>query len=474
MASPSASSPALADPSSSSKMPKDADSVVSAVPDGPEADKTTTPVVSEAIVPADKPVDDTSKLRAFLSILKNFIGVSDIASVRFSLPAQLLEPIPNLEYWNYLDRPESFASIGKSDDELGRMLEVLRFWFTKDLCNWEIKDTEPAVVIPPVSKPGSKFGSKPGSKAGSKENIAEKSATPSIIAGPEETVKISYITEQTSHHPPVSAFWVDCPQRGITARGFDQISAKFTGTSVRITPGQHNLGIFVTLTKRDNEEYQLTHPDAHLGGILRGSLSVTVADTCYITCPKTKIKAILQYLEDGWLGKAQHRVTGAIFRYDPDKDDKTRTKDVPATDLLAEIQGSWHEQIYFTLPGSKEKHLLIDVAPLFPAAKITPPAEKQLLYESRRLWADITAAINSKQFALATKLKYELEESQRSKAALRKENSHDWVPRFFTVADIHAGRPDLTEDGRQVLDKMHRDIFDLDEKVNSNGEFSER
>lgn len=25
------------------------------------------------------------------------------------------------------------GSIGTSDDELGRMLEVLRFWFTKDL-----------------------------------------------------------------------------------------------------------------------------------------------------------------------------------------------------------------------------------------------------------------------------------------------------------------------------------------------------
>lgn len=55
------------------------------------------------------------------------------------------------EYWNYLDRPEVFirlvtrlghrclsringlTSIGDSDDELGRMLEVLRFWFTKDL-----------------------------------------------------------------------------------------------------------------------------------------------------------------------------------------------------------------------------------------------------------------------------------------------------------------------------------------------------
>lgn len=60
-----------------------------------------------------------------------------------------------VEYWNYLDRPETFirfvllhvfsinttdikSSIGDSEDELGRMLAVLRFWFTKDLvrCLW--------------------------------------------------------------------------------------------------------------------------------------------------------------------------------------------------------------------------------------------------------------------------------------------------------------------------------------------------
>jgi hypothetical protein len=62
-----------------------------------------------------------------------FIGVADIASVRFSLPAQLLEPTPNLEYWNYLDQPNTFIAIGDSNDEFDRMLEVLRFWFTKDL-----------------------------------------------------------------------------------------------------------------------------------------------------------------------------------------------------------------------------------------------------------------------------------------------------------------------------------------------------
>lgn len=59
--------------------------------------------------------------------------MSDLASVRFSLPSQLLEPTPNLEYWNYLDSPNAFVAIGTADDPVDRMLEVLRFWFTKDL-----------------------------------------------------------------------------------------------------------------------------------------------------------------------------------------------------------------------------------------------------------------------------------------------------------------------------------------------------
>ena len=102
-----------------------------------------------------------------------FIGVADIAAVRFSLPAHLLEPTPNLgmstlwffsqrawvwyicllwmlEYWGYMDRPETFVkwippllscecwklipgSIAEPTDPFGRMMNVLRFWFTKDL-----------------------------------------------------------------------------------------------------------------------------------------------------------------------------------------------------------------------------------------------------------------------------------------------------------------------------------------------------
>lgn len=78
---------------------------------------------------------DLLKLRSTANVSKlcRFIGVADLASVRFSLPSQLLEPTPNLEYWNYLDAPNAFIAIGTSDDPVDRMLEVLRFWFTKDL-----------------------------------------------------------------------------------------------------------------------------------------------------------------------------------------------------------------------------------------------------------------------------------------------------------------------------------------------------
>ena len=147
----------------------------------------------------------------------------------------------------------------------------------------------------------------------------------------------------------MSAWVYDCPEKGITAKGYDQIAAKFTGTSVRVSAGQYNHGIFISLHNWD-EEYKLTHPAAYLGGILRGSLSVTVADTCYVTCAKTKIKVILEYLEDGWLGKSQNRVVGVIFSYDPENDvPDQHIKGVSQKDIIARVEGAWKDKIYYTL-----------------------------------------------------------------------------------------------------------------------------
>jgi hypothetical protein len=226
-------------------------------------------------------------------------------------------------------------------------------------CNWEVEDdVTPISTIKgtiPSSGASSIKSSKLTSRNASTTTISKETA-PNSKTG--KKIKVSFLTEQTSHHPPVSAFFVDCPEKGLTARGFDQLSAKFTGTSIKVTPGEHNLGIFITLAKRDNETYQLTHPAAHLGGLLRGALSVTVGDQCYITCAKTKIKTILHYMEEGWLGKTQNRVEGVVFRYDPEKDDKTRIRDVPEKDVLARISGNWKEKILLSLGPKSVRYIL--------------------------------------------------------------------------------------------------------------------
>ncbi len=295
--------------------------------------------------------------------------MSDLAKVRFSLPASLLEPIPNLEYWNYLDCPDTFTSIGDSDDALDRMLEVLRFWCTKDLkfiknrpykaynstlgeffrCNWEVDEAPPAIVelrkdVGPVS-----VNSRETSKdaRGSISSIASREPTHKLT----KPVKVSFLTEQTSHHPPVSAFYAECPSKGISARGFDQIAAKFEFSSVKVSPGEHNLGIYITLHKRDEEEYHLTHPSAHVSFakiITGGGLKLSVGDTAYIRCSKTRMKAIMHYKPDGWVYGPRDQVDGAIFKYDPENDDKTEVKHVPAEDILAKVSGNWKEKIFLS------------------------------------------------------------------------------------------------------------------------------
>lgn len=206
-------------------------------------------------------------------------------------------------------------------------------------CNWEVERSLPPLLGKPPAQ--------------------------TTTATPTHPLRISYLTEQTSHHPPVSAWWIECPEKGISGHGFDQIAANFTGTRIRIAAGEYNKGIYLTLHNHGDEGYNFTHPTAHLGGLLKGSLSITVADICYITCPKTRLKAILEYQEEGWLGKTKNLMKGVICRYDPENDTKLKSKDVKDDDVVARLEGCWHEQIYFTL-GNKSFDKGVCYTPTYP------------------------------------------------------------------------------------------------------------
>ncbi|KAK5081755.1 hypothetical protein LTR05_007891 [Lithohypha guttulata] len=357
------------------------------------------------------------------------------------------------------------------------MLEVVRFWFTKDLkfvkgkpckpynsalgeffrCNWEIKADAPSISSPSQAPP-----QPPPDPCNAAQN---------------DPVRISYLTEQTSHHPPVSAYWVECPSRGLVARGFDQISAKFSGTYVKVVAGNHNKGLFITLKNRGNEEYHMTHPDSQLNGFLRGNMYISVSDVVAITCPKTKLKALLHYVEESYFGTAKNKVIGVIYRYDPDNDKHSKPKDVPSNDVLVEIDGDWKDKVYYTIPSSKaaksypglepskDKQLIIDIAPLMPVPKIVPPPEEQLDNESRKLWSEVSEAIYDRRYGEATTIKQNIEQRQRDKAKEREDNKKVFKPRFFVSATDPSGRPELTPEGRKALDDMQGLNFHLEPRL---------
>jgi len=154
----------------------------------------------------------------------------------------------------------------------------------------------------------------------------------------EDRIRVAYLTEQISHHPPISAYYAACAGRGLSLAGVDQIAARVAAGAggVRISPGERNKGIFVTIepglvcgqeaesgsegeegdAKRkslEGERYRITHPTALVNGLLRGNFYVTVGESTIITCEgvygkdgetkdgdttRERLRAIIEYKDE--------------------------------------------------------------------------------------------------------------------------------------------------------------------------------
>ena len=498
-----------------------------------------------------------------MQLVKKCLGVKDIASMRLSLPASLLEPIPNLEHSQYLDRPDIFAAINDDKDELMRMLAVIRFCFTKDLkyvhgkvckpynsvlgeffrAHWDIvpvSQTDPLVPSIYTSQaaaasatpslvahsetasiksrknepigaarsvtdlaPGRTSAEAPSSTAAADNlaaGVSSLSLTSSASQGDDrERVRIAYLTEQVSHHPPISAYYAACPSRHIEMLGIDQVAAKVSGTTLRVAPGSFNKGIYIKLSGGPGagETYQLTHPTATVNGLLRGSFYVTIGESTIITCEKEggegqqRYRAVLEYKEESWLGRAQYLIEGVIHTYiqgETAHESWTRVKNVPTSKVVAHIDGSWRHLIRWRyssfpkstsssssssnlspesaqghprpstssskihLPESDEWATLVDLSTLRIIPKGVRPIENQLPRESRNLWQAVTKRLLSKEYGDATREKVNIEQIQRDEAAERKRTGEEFVPAFFEK-DLVRGWSELTEKGRKMVEE---------------------
>ena len=267
--------------------------------------------------------------------------------------------------------------------------------------------------------------------------------------------KISFLTEQISHHPPVSAYWYSANESNIEVYGVDQVSAKISGTSIKVMPGERNNGIFINL-KDKNEEYHLTHPTALVSGILRGlsNIYAVICDSSIIEVSgknENKLRMIIEYKEESWIGKPRFLIEGVMYEVTTNESKEwNKVKQVPKDQILVTLEGSWRSEIRYKKVNEDESKMLIDLNKLDLTPKFVRDLEKQDDLESRKVWEPVTEAILEKDYNKATKAKQAIEHKQREAATERKNNNESYESCYFEL-ETPGGKPILKDKGKEAL-----------------------
>ncbi|XP_071371635.1 oxysterol-binding protein-related protein 1 isoform X1 [Centroberyx affinis] len=153
-----------------------------------------------------------------------------------------------------------------------------------------------------------------------------------------EDLGFRLISEQVSHHPPVSAFHAEGLKKDFVFHGSIYPKLKFWGKSVEAEPK----GIITLELPKHNEAYTWTNPTCCVHNIIVGQLWIEQYGNVEVINHKTGERCCLNFKPCGLFGKELHKVEGYIL-------DKSKKK-------LCALYGKWTECLYLMDPAALEAH----------------------------------------------------------------------------------------------------------------------
>ncbi|XP_039340513.1 oxysterol-binding protein-related protein 9 isoform X3 [Mauremys reevesii] len=323
------------------------------------------------------------------------------------LPTFILERRSLLEmYADFFAHPDLFVSISDQKDPKDRMVQVVR-WYLSAFhagrkgsvakkpynpilgeifrCHWILPNAENEDNMEPVSE-------------GPIPWVTKNSVT--------------FVAEQVSHHPPISAFYAECFSKRIQFNAHIWTKSKFLGMSI----GVHNIGQGCVTCLDYDEHYILTFPNGYGRSILTVPW-IELGGECSISCSKTGYNASIIFHTKPFYGGKKHRITAEIFSPNDKKS-------------FCSIEGEWNGVMYAKY-ATGESVVFIDTKKMPTIKKKVKKLEDQEEYESRCLWKDVTYNLKIRDIDAATDAKHRLEERQRAEARARKENETSWETRLF-------------------------------------------
>ncbi|XP_061540806.1 oxysterol-binding protein-related protein 9 isoform X7 [Phycodurus eques] len=333
------------------------------------------------------------------------------------LPTFILERRSLLEmYADFFAHPDLFVSIAEQAETRERMVQVVKWYLSAFhagrkgsvakkpynpilgevfFCHWDLPSKTEEVSTHVSSSPA------PVQDALSEDPVPWSSPN-----------NVSFVAEQVSHHPPISAFYAECLSKKIQFNAHIWTKSKFLGMSI----GVYNIGQGCVSCLEHDEHYILNFPNGYGRSILTVPW-VELGGECNISCSKSGYSANIVFHTKPFYGGKKHRITAEIFAPNDKKS-------------FCSIEGEWNG-VMFAKWATGENTSFIDTKRMGIIKKKVRKLEDQLPYESRRLWRDVTLNLKLKDIDAATEAKHRLEEKQRVEARERKENEQQWETRLF-------------------------------------------
>uniref|UniRef100_A0A8C2WP43 Oxysterol-binding protein n=1 Tax=Cyclopterus lumpus TaxID=8103 RepID=A0A8C2WP43_CYCLU len=143
-----------------------------------------------------------------------------------------------------------------------------------------------------------------------------------------EDLGFRWVSEQVSHHPPVSAFHAEGLNEDFVFHGSIYPKLKFWGKSIEAEPK----GLITLELPKHNEAYTWTNPTCCVHNIIVGQLWIEQYGSVEVINHKTGERCSMMFKPCGLFGKELHKVEGYIL-------DKSKKK-------LCAIYGKWTESLY--------------------------------------------------------------------------------------------------------------------------------
>lgn len=235
------------------------------------------------------------------------------------------------------------------------------------------------------------------------------------------------ISEQVSHHPPVTALHCSAPEFEFS--GSVEPKTKFKGSHMLV---QCKGSLHVKLLNW-NEEYTWTKPNTTVHNLIIGQIYIDNNGTYAVTCPATGVRADVTFKKAGWFEKSKQEATAIIY-------------DASGTAKYS-LEGKWSEFLELKDLETGEVSLIWRHSPLpenseyyyfftdYALQLNLPPDQVSLLPQTDSRYRPDQRALENGDIETAASEKHRIEEKQRAAKRNRDDMRIEYRPRWFSFID---------------------------------------